>query len=1266
MQHGQIWIVEAVLAGLALGALILALLWIRRRTGKPALGGASGEHGYFAAVFRSIGDGLIVCGADGRITSMNPVAEQLCGWPAAEAAGQPIERVFRIVNAHTRQPAPNPVPRAIAEGTATGLANDTLLISRSGREIAIADSCAPIFGSESTPIGAVLVFRDVTELYRVHRELAESERRYRLLAEHSLAAVAIHELLRDDQGRIVDSMLRSANRQFSAQSGLDADQLLGKRLTEWLPAKEAARWLARFDEVDRNGRALFVEEDVDPLGRRFLVQVWPVQRGTIGVAFMDVTHVRQSELRAARLGRLLEVSSNEVYVFEAETLRFVEASRSALDSLGYTLEELRQLTPLDLKPEFDRQTFETLLAPLRKRSQSRLQFHTVHRRKDGSTYPVDVRLELIEEGSRRLFLAVIENVAEREEAERKWREQHEQLQAIFGSARDAIVMLDPSRRILLWSPASEALFGFSAEQAAGQCLGHLVRMEPVAGSTENLQTLALLDWLHCGGDEMPAVSRATVTAYKNDGSPVAIELSVAPADIGGLTHFVAVLRDVSEPLRLRQQLAESEHRYRIIVEHAADLVWTVSGDGRITYASPSWKRVTGYRPEELQGMPFRPGIHPDDWPSASDAFSDLLHGRVQERSLAYRVLHADGSWHWHEGRAVAVRDPGGCVVSIVGVSRDISPQRQAEEELKKKMQELEAARQGEQAKASALAEALQQLEEARQRAEQASRAKTDFLAKMSHEMRTPLNAILGMAEILRYELTGPEKVERLEAILSSCRNLLHLIDELLDVSAIEAGRIRLDREPFSVAQLLDDALGELALAAAQKGLELIGCIRPGTPHTLVGDVRRLLQILLNLASNAIKYTREGQVRICLAWRQAQQPDVEGTFEISVADTGPGIPSEKIPVVFEKFAQLDESGQHRAGGVGLGLAIVRQLVDLMKGEVAVESILGKGSTFTVSIPIERATATGLHQPRPPQTDSDVWVISKLPERRRAAAETLRWLGATALEADSLTSVSQHIRQHGPQKTGLLLWADEYSVSDIANCRQMIRNLGGREPNILVTKAATGPAEITDGIICLSTPLRCLDLQTALIRTGILPPISETRITLPESNAPTPQRLVSPLKRVASPRSKILVAEDNHLNRRVAAGLLAKLGLECDLVSNGREAIEALRRNRYDLVLLDLSMPEMDGLEAARCIRQECGHNNLQPPPLVALTAHVLPEDRRRCIEAGMNDFLAKPISLAALAEVLTRWIPGLSIGRPGEPESRAFQPGSPDRPLSFDG
>jgi PAS domain S-box-containing protein len=1361
------WLLAA--AGVAIMAAARVLH--RRRSSPAAPAECSGqiEGLQLAAVYRSIGDGVIVCDIRGRVASMNPVAERLCGWTAAEAAGRPLEEVFRIVNAHTLEPAPNPVPRVLAEGVTAGLANDTLLVRRTGETTPIADSCAPILGESGRPIGAVLVFRDVSELYRIQQRLAESERRYRLLTENALAAIAIHEIVRDAEGRAIDTVLRAANARFREESGLNPDELIGKKLSEWLPEAEASRWLARMEAVAGGGEALLIEDDSVRLQRRYLVQIWRVAPDLVGVSFLDVSRIRDAERRAARLGRLLEASSNEVYVFDADTLRFVEASQSALDALGYTLDELCKLTPLDLKRGFSREQFDALLEPLRKGERPWIRFRTHHHRKDGGTYPVEVRLEILDEGPRQLFLAVIENLTEKEEAEQKWRREHDQLVAVVSSARDAIVMLDQDRRVRLWNPAAEDLFGVTADQAHGKCLGRLIALEPA--QSETAEAVALRRWLLCEAGQLPAARLASFTASTRSGRRISVELSLAPTEIGGNPHYVAVLRDVSEPVRLRnaladserwhralfeqaaipmavfdvetlalresnaafrcwldsglcdgqglhlpelaasdelhgpadadrlrdavreariygrsslewwvgrpggkrfwclttiaqvedvagakllvsfqdltarrtaeRRLAESEQRYRVIVEHAADLVWTVSRDGRITYASPSWHRVAGYRPEELVGQDFRSGVHPEDLPEAIRILDDLFEGRAHEAALTYRVRHADTSWRWHEGRAVAVRDDEGRTISVVGVSRDVSQRRAAEEELARKMRELELSRQSDKAKAEALAQAMEQLEEARLRAERASQAKTDFLARMSHEMRTPLNAIIGMAVLLMDRVHGLE-AEYVEAILSSSRNLLHLIDELLELTAIESGNLRLETEPFSPAQLIDDVVNELGLAATSKGLELLCSIQPETPPVLVGDPRRLRQILTNLVSNAVKYTREGEVRIALGWTKGEPAagsNLSGKLQICVEDTGPGIPTEKIPLIFEKFLQLEETRTPRAGGVGLGLAIVRQLVDRMGGEITVDSVQGRGTSFRVVLPIQQGPADALPgDGREP--GGRVWVLSSRSQRRQSAASLLRWLGADVSEADSLASSLRQLRESQPERAAFLLWEDECMEDELLFFPQWVANLTGSPPAILLAVRDSATAEShAVGVVTVRTPLRPSDLREALHGASVssLAAAVSDREAGPNQPAVWSNRTDSVT--TTGDRPRVLVAEDNILNQRVAAGMLAKLGLEYDIVSDGRQALEALRNNCYDVALIDVSMPEMDGIEVAQAVRVLCEQGRLKRPSLVALTAHVLPEERKRCLEAGMDDFLAKPVSLQTMTEVLSRWIPG---------------------------
>ncbi|MGQ9918952.1 MAG: PAS domain S-box protein [Bryobacteraceae bacterium] len=1179
---------------------------------------------YLAAVLRSIGDGVIVCDREARIRIMNPVAEQLCGWPGAEAVGRNLEEIFRIVNAESRALAPNPVPKALQMAVATGLANDTLLLSRDGREIPIADSCAPILGSGGRVEGAVLVFRDVTESYRQRKLLEESEQRYRLLFENAVSALAVHQLVRDTGGRVVDTVVLSVNCRCEAETGLSREEVLGKRFSQWYPYGEAGRqpWLERFAAVERTGEAMTVEETVDPINRRMLVQIWRVAPDTVGVALMDVTRIRQAEAEAARLGRLLEASQNEIYIFDAETLRFEQASRSALEQLQYTLDELRQLTPLDLKPELNRASFERLLAPLRAGAERRIRFQTLHRRKDGSTYPVDVRLELIGEAGRRYYLAVIEDITARLEAEL-------QMKAVFESAMVGLAVVSASDgRLLRWNAAFSELLGWKRDENRMQGLQHL----PTLATGAN----ALPDWFDRCLTEAVRVGHAASEGQfvSSGGRQVWCSVRLSRIDLPGASEVLCVVHDLTERKLAELRLAESEQRYRAIVEHSADLVWTVTPDGRISYASPSWARITGHQPETMQGRWIRDGIHPEDWPAAWRVLQDLVDGRKAEASLAYRVLHADGSWRWHEGRGMAVRQPGGKVSVIVGVSRDVTDRKAAEQMLASKMRELEESRQAERERAAQLERLMRELEAEKARAELASLAKSTFLARMSHEMRTPLNAIIGMGQLLREQVSDSGLTEQADVMLSSARNLLHLIEELLDLSAIEAGRLSLQIAPFDVEELLDSVASEAAVMAGHKRLELLFWVGKEVPRELSGDLRRLRQILLNLVSNSIKYTSRGQVRVRLSWQPQDGDSEKGLLELQVEDTGPGIPVDKIPLVFERFSRLEQAGANLKEGTGLGLSIVKELTELMGGEVTVSSLVGQGSTFTVKIPLSVVDTPGLVEAGLDSVLPTKTLILTADKARAACASALlSRLGADPIVFDSPARAIAwcRLRDTLSGSDALLVWEGEFSPEEAVQ----LAGLLCRSPNdalrlYLVDDIGSSLEQARGDYIRLPRALS--------------PAVFRRLWTQPQPKTATAERVnhgaTTNSQSQSGPkhRSRVLVAEDNLLNQRVIAGLLGRLGVDCDLVTNGRDAVQRLEQNRYDLVFLDLSMPEMDGLAAARLIRDLESRRNAQPTPIIALTAHAYEDDKRRCFEAGMQDFLAKPVSLTELAAMLDRWLP----------------------------
>jgi PAS domain S-box-containing protein len=1223
-------------AGAALAAALFCCIW---RCGRKEI---VDRERHLAAVLRSIGDGVIVCDSEGRVTSLNLVAEQLCGWKAEDAFGRPLEEIFRIRNAQTGDPAPNPAFRVLREGTVAGLANDTLLVNRDGREIPIADSCAPILSAGGKVVGAVLVFRDVSRLYEQQKQLEDSERRYRLLSEHALAAIAVHRLVRDADGRAVDTVMLNVNARFETETGIRREYVLGRRFSQWYPYdRERQRWLERLSEVERTSRPMMVEEYLPAIGRYMLVQLWKVSPGIVGVALNDLTRLHRAEARAGRLGRLLEASNNEVYIFDAETLRFEEASRSALEQLGYGMEELRQLTPIDLKPALDRAGFEKLLEPLRLGQQPWVKFRTVHRRKDGSTYPVSVRLELLEEDNRHLFLAVIEDQTEQQEAERRLRIEQQRFRAIVEAARDGIILLDADFRIVHCNPEAEALLMCPAQQASGRRLDEFLIPAFLIPAEESasVSSRASLDSSK-GHPWAPGLLHAAYIA--TNGTPrIPVEVSLAPmGDDRGL-QYVAIVRDVSRQWQAMQALQASETWHRALFEQSAVGIVVVDPDsGRLRDANRALQRMLAIERADVDSLTLDDlaAAAPGDSPSAARGLCELA-----------RRAMAEGSAETEAELRTWTGAPLWCAVSLTKVDLggapqllcallDITPRKVAEQRLAEQMRQLEQARQGEQLKAAQLEATLAELERQRQQAEQASRAKSDFLAKMSHEMRTPLNAILGMAQLLRERLQQGEPLEQAEMIISSARNLLQLIEELLDLSSIEAGRMRLQVEPFDVDELLDSVFAESSLMARHKQLELLAWAEPAVPRRLSGDFRRLRQVLLNLASNAIKYTDSGQVRICLSWQPSPEAAGRGELILRVEDTGPGIPVDKIPLVFEKFTQLGAPDRQR-GGVGLGLAIVRELVSRMGGDVTVASVVGQGATFTVTVPLEAApeadeSAAAVPAPFAPR---QACVLSADAARRQCLAALLRRMGVEVFEADLFARLAGEARTRlAPRRAAAFFWSDEYSPEDAQNCAGILTGPSTPEMTVFLIGRKTPVGAAKPGVVALPAMLSPATLRAALVQAA--QPSAE-EVTREKAH-------LRPPAATARLRPRILVAEDNPLNQRVAVGLLSRLGYECDTVANGQQAIEAARTGRYQLVLLDVSMPDIDGLEVARRIRAHERATGAARLLLVAVTAHAYPEDRRRCLEAGMDDFLPKPVSLDALSSMLSRWLPvgGTTEGR----------------------
>ncbi|MEJ2095916.1 MAG: response regulator [Deltaproteobacteria bacterium] len=662
----------------------------------------------------------------------------------------------------------------------------------------------------------------------------------------------------------------------------------------------------------------------------------------------------------------------------------------------------------------------------------------------------------------------------------------------------------------------------------------------------------------------------------------------------------------------------SEEKYRTIIENIEDGYYEVNSDGLLTFCNNALSAITGRAKQQLLGQHIRSFIGPENAANLLETFESLAHKKSEANELNGAFIRKDGAHRYFETSISLIRNSKGGISGFRGLLRDVTKRKLAEAMYREKLA-----------------------------AEAASRSKSEFLANMSHEIRTPLNSIIGLVELTLETDLSAEQREDLSVVSAAAYSLLSLINDILDFSKIEAGKLELEAISFNLKEVLGASLKIIAAKAHEKQLELAYRVRSGVPETVTGDPARLRQVILNLVGNAVKFTEKGEIILSVDVAPSANTPYELLF--SVKDTGIGIPPEKQQSIFGAFAQADGSTTRKYGGTGLGLAVSSQLVRLMNGRIWVESPAavhstgladgrsGPGSVFYFSVQF-KAPPSGSEKTLEPRMDVSSLKALVVDDNQSSLEIVKDMLGSWHIEATGVLTVKD-------AKAAILASIRTANPFDFILADS---NMPGSDGFSLARWMVDQRIEESRLIMMLTTlsNRHQIDFDALKIQSHVIKPIRPSdlldAITRAVSEKPTAvddmqEDLENPGASSLDNALRILVAEDTVFNQKFIRRLLERWAFNATIVKNGSEAVAAFSSQSYDLILMDVQMPEMDGFEATAAIRDaealQGGHI-----PIIAMTAHAMKGDRERCLEAGMDDYVPKPISPDALLNTIRALVP----------------------------
>jgi len=1054
-------------------------------------------------------------------------------------------------------------------------------------------------------------WREIGDRKRFERELRASEERFRA----TINATPVPKVLVDGEEQVV-----FLNPAFVRTFGYRLDDI--HTLEEWwgqaCPDPDYRQqmmhtWQERIREADE-GKIFQPMEMLlqckDGKVRTIQAEGTRLQDGEHPLSLITLFDITQQRSVTNRLKTILDNASDGIHILD-EAGNVVEFSQSFARMLGYTAEEMVGLNVADWDAIIPHNAQGTIMRQI---IEEQAIFETRHRRKDGSLYDAEINARGGSIDGHTFLYASSRDITERKEMEKALQETKNHLATVVNNIPDLIWLKDINGVYLACNPEFELFFGAPEEEIIGKTDYDFVSRD-------------LADFFRKKDQEAIDSGRVNINeeeiVYRSDGRRVTLETRKVPfQDVHG--HVLGILgigRDITERKHAEQQLIQSNLQLNSAMERL-ELATKAAGIGIWQWNFAENTFIWDERMYQMYGATDREGetcinadfwkscCHPDDRHRVGQELMAAVNGE-QYFDTGFRIFLPRGELRYIHAASIVERDESGHPVRMVGMNRDVTEVMQAESALR----------------------------EAKEAAEATSQAKSGFIANMSHEIRTPMNAIIGLSELgLELPDLSPRLLDYLGKIWTSSKALLSIINDILDFSKIEAGHLVLDVVPFDLEEVLQSVADLFSVGADEKGVELVVEFAPNVPRRLRSDPLRLGQVLNNLVGNAVKFTQAGEV--CIRVNCLGEPPHAGesaVVQFTVRDTGIGIDKEMQEHLFKPFQQADGSITRRFGGTGLGLTISRYLVERMGGELSVESELGRGSSFsfTLVLPVEVQNDTARFQEE--TGGMRVLVVDDLDSSREMLRETLRSWNFDVSEASSGPDALERLLQSSQDKLQLydlilLDWAmPEMGGMLVAKQLQemVARGVLPKTPIIMMI-TAQGPEQL---------PPTIPDLQLAAILTKPVMPSRLFDVIMDVRGVRRHKAFVGgkeSLEDRATPLrgAKILLVEDNETNQIVARHILERMGVLVTPAWNGEQALMLLNEKSFDAVLMDLHMPEMDGLEATRRIRAQRRFDTL---PVIAMTAAVMAKDRAACEAAGMNGHLPKPINQDDLLACLLRWI-----------------------------